>query len=174
MARASVYNHNYPGKKIDKGCLTPHDAITITQEYMELLSKEFYTPEDSTYSAYDHLFFQRFKVYTYETLARCLRDSISVHKCIDVRYIKMRVNMFLATDAVHETFKKLMCSYLEKMLFQSDAYNGWNNALWCNGGSKLWHEDYPYMYRSDEDHKIAMDAMNNPKYNSSEYSRQYF
>ncbi len=161
MARTSIYNRNYPGKKVEKGSMATHDGVRITSEYIGRLYTVNASAEDRANAMY--------------TLNMCMSHFARVSPFTDISSIRDTINFWMGLNPFgNDKILSLVCSYMESILHAADRYNGFNNYAWSNGGSTRWHEDYPHKYDSDELHATAMAAMRDPKYTTQEYHRIYY
>jgi hypothetical protein len=158
---SSKYNRNYPIQhKVEHGVLLSMDGIKIAQEYLKQCLLLDVSPSA--------------KIEAAGLINLCIGDLIAV-KYVNIASVRIRVNFYMAINQfAPENVLKLICSFIETILFQAQDYRGFNNYVWSHGGSSTWHDDYPNHYGSDEDFQIAQKAMSDSKYQSQEYHRIYY
>lgn len=156
MSSTTKYNRQYPThNKVSHGVLLAHDGIKIAQRYMGKILALDISPSKKIEAAI--------------MINNCIAEMYTVNKWIDISPVRLRVNAFMwVNEFSPEELLKLVCSFIEDILFQSDDYQGFGNYKWLTTGYKLFCSDYVDIFSAE-----AQAHQNDSRYQSQEYHRTY-
>ena len=83
-------------------------------------------------------------------------------KTILVESIRTEVNRLLTLDTLDQKQKSILCSFLERVLMDTNNYHGFNYTYWLNQGFEEWRKDGEPGFPKKQ------------KYLGNEYDRTYY